>query len=106
VRFVSNGSDITLPANVPITLTFQDQGQLSGRSAVNNYAGAFSATPDGKITIQLTAATQMAGPPDLMALEKAYFDGLGAVQQFSVSGNQVTLTGGTASLQFVMKSQQ
>ena len=70
VRFVGNGKEIALPANATVTLKFQDTGQLSGRSAANNYAGVFTATPDGKITIQLTIATPLAGPPELMALER------------------------------------
>src|SRR5215471_6221276 len=41
VRFVNNGTEIVLPPDVTITLTFQDAGRFSGRSAVNSYGGTF-----------------------------------------------------------------
>src|SRR5262249_53810012 len=70
VRFLINGKEIVIPPTVTITLTFQKRGQISGRSAVNRYGGVFTAMPKGKIAVQLTRATQMAGPPELMRFER------------------------------------
>ena len=70
IRFLSNGKEVVIPPTITITLTFRKRGQISGRSAVNNYAGLFTNQPKGAIAIQLTTATQMAGSPELMELEK------------------------------------
>jgi heat shock protein HslJ len=101
VRFVANGRDIVIPARATITLTFQSGGQISGHSAVNNYAGSFRVAPDGKITIQLTAATQMAGAPELMQLEREYFEVLPRVTHFIVKSDQMILEDEKSSLEFV-----
>jgi heat shock protein HslJ len=102
VRFVSNGKEITLPAGVSITLTFRSGGQFSGRSAVNNYAGVFTTTPDGKINLQPPTATQLAGPADLMALERAYFDALPLVRQVRINGDRIILENETTTLEFAI----
>jgi heat shock protein HslJ len=104
VRFVSNGNEVALPRDVTVTLTFQDGGRFSGRSSVNNYAGVFTVMPDSKITLQLTTATQMAGPPELMALEKAYFDALPLVRELRASGGRVILDGDKTSMEFAVRS--
>jgi heat shock protein HslJ len=100
VRFIANGREIVLPASPTITLTLQDAGKLSGHSAVNSYAGGFTATSDGNIAIQGLIASQLAGPPELMALETAYFDALSVVRKVEVRGDHVILQNDTTSLEF------
>ena len=104
VRFVSNGKELTLPSSSPITLTFQDGGQLSGKSTVNNYAGVYTATPNGEISLRPTTAGQMAGPPDLMALEKAYFDAMPMVNRFRLEVRRVFFEGDATTLEFAFQS--
>jgi len=99
-RFVSNGKEVAPPSNVIITLTLRDSGQLSGRSAVNNYGGGYTATPNGSFAVQGIIASQMAGPPELMALEKTYFEAFSAVRRVSVKGDHVILENDTGSLEF------
>jgi heat shock protein HslJ len=106
VRFVSNGKDIPIPSGVTITLMFQDQGRMSGRSAVNNYAGVFTVMPDGQITVQATMATAMAGPPELMALEATYFEALPLLRQVRLKTDRVVLEGGTTSMEFTIGSRR
>ena len=100
VRFIANGREVVLPSNVTITLTLQDAGKLSGHSAVNSYGGGFTATSDGNIAIQGLIASQLAGPPELMALERAYFDALSVVRKVEVRGDHVILQNDTTSLEF------
>lgn len=100
VRFVPNGTEIVIPARVTITLTFQRGGQISGRSAVNNYAGTFRVTPDGKITIKLTTATLIAGPPELMQLEREYFEVLPHATHLSIKPDRIILEDEKSSLEF------
>jgi len=100
VRFQNSGTPVGLPSSVTITLTFGDNGQVSGRSAVNTYGGQYTLTSDGKITVQNLVSTQMAGPSELMTLEHAYFDALARVIQIAVNGKQVTLSIDNTVLEF------
>jgi len=100
VRFLSNGKEIAIPPTITITLTFQNRGRISGRSAVNNYGGVFTAIPNGEISIQVTMVTQMAGAPKLMALEREYFEALSHVKQILLKSDRIILENETTSLDF------
>jgi heat shock protein HslJ len=100
VRFRINGKEIVIPSTVTITLTFQKGGQISGRSAVNRYGGAFTAQPNGKIAVQLATTTQMAGPPELMELEMKYFDALSHVKQILLKSDRIILENERTSIEF------
>ena len=100
VRFLSNGKEIAIPPTVTITLTFQNRGRISGRSAVNNYGGVFTAIPNGEISIQVTMVTQMAGAPKLMELEREYFEALSHVKQILLKPDRIILKNETTSLDF------
>jgi heat shock protein HslJ len=100
VRFLNNGKEIVIPPTVAITLTLRKGGQISGRSAVNNYAGRFAEEPNGTIDIQLTTATQMAGPSDLMVLEREYFDALSHVKRIHLKSDQLIFENDTTSMTF------
>jgi heat shock protein HslJ len=104
VRFVMDGKGIAIPAGVTITLTFRERGQLSGRSAVNNYAGVFTVMPDGKITIQLTTATQMGGSPELIELEREYFEALPRVTEITIRSDRIILENQKTLLEFASRS--
>jgi heat shock protein HslJ len=100
VRFRINGKEVLIPSTVTITLTFQKGGQISGRSAVNRYGGVFTAIPNGKIAVQLTTTTQMAGPPELMELERKYFDALSHVKQILLKSDRIILENERTSMEF------
>ena len=100
VRFVSAGKEIPIPPSITITLAFRKGSQISGRSAVNNYAGRFAEQPNSTIAIQLTTSTQMVGPPELMELEREYFDALSHVKHFRLKSDQIILENETTSMTF------
>lgn len=100
VTFLINGKEIAIPPTTTITLTFQKRGRISGRSAVNNYGGVFTAMPNGQIAIQITMATQMASTPELMELEREYFDALSHVNQILLKSDRIILENETTSLDF------
>ena len=86
------------PARFVITATFKD-GQMSGRSAVNQYSGPYTAGDDGSFKGGPFAATQMAGPPDAMTAEDDYFKLLERTRSFKVDGATLVLSdSGGASL--------
>jgi heat shock protein HslJ len=100
VRLVVNGKEFVVPRGTTITLTFRKEGQIAGRSAVNNYAGVFTVTPTGEIRIQLTTATQLAGPPELMQLERAYFEALPRAAKIIIQPDRIILENEKTSLEF------
>ncbi len=102
VQFRMNGKEIVIPSTVTITLTFQKGGQITGQSPVNHYGGVFAATSNGKISVQLGMATQMAGPPELMELERQYFDALSRVQQIMLKSDRVILEDDKTSMEFAV----
>ena len=66
-------------------------GQLSGSGGVNRYTATYGTQPGGKITISQPAATMMAGPPEAMAQEQAYFAALAKATQYAVTADSLTL---------------
>jgi heat shock protein HslJ len=100
VRFRINPKEVPLPSTVTITLTFRKGNQISGRSAVNRYGGIFTATANGEIAIQLTATTQMAGPPELMTLEREYFRALSRAKHVVIESHRIMLEDEKTSMEF------
>lgn len=103
-RLTNSGMDVAIPSGVAITLRFQDAGRLAGRSAVNNYGGGFTAMADGKIMIQIMAATQILGPPELTSFDSAYFDALSRVRAIHVKPEQIILEGEGVSMTFAVRN--
>jgi heat shock protein HslJ len=60
----------------------------------------FPATPNGKIAIQLTTATQIAGAYELMKLERKYFDALSHVKQILLKSDRIILENEATSLDY------
>ncbi len=76
-------------------------GTLSGK-AVNAYSGSYKAESGGKLSIGKLGGTLMAGPPELQAVESAYFAALAKVASYTVDGSTLTLhdAGGAEILEF------
>lgn len=65
--------------------------EVSGR-VVNSYRGAFVTSENGDVTdVGPLTATEMAGPPQLMALETAYFANLEKAKSYFSDGKTLTL---------------
>lgn len=75
------------PADFTITASFGD-GQISGTAAVNSYSGECAV---GGITFSpgAIARTEMAGPPEAMEAESAYFELLQQAETYEVSGDRL-----------------
>ncbi len=78
------------PGNFSITANFAD-GRVSGKAAVNNYFAAYTAGPEGRLTLGDAGSTMMAGPPAAMEAEKTYLRLLGQVRSFSRADQALTL---------------
>jgi heat shock protein HslJ len=102
VRLRLDKKDISISADARITLTFRKGGQISGRFAINNYAGVFTITADAGITINVTTSAQMAGPAELMELENHYFDRLSRIQKIVLKSDRVILENEKTFIEFVL----
>lgn len=66
-------------------------GQVAGSGTVNRFTASYATEAGNLITIGATASTQMAGPPDAMAQEQAYFAALEKAAEYEVTADSLTL---------------
>lgn len=91
-RCVSVQSDGML-GGPPLTLTFGDDGRVTGFGGVNRFSGPYrSAT--GSVQVGPLVATKMGGEPARMALEQKLLDSLARVNAFSLQGGLLRLKEG------------
>jgi len=72
-----------------LVLNGQD-GRFAGSGGVNRLMGGYSVDGTG-LSFSQVASTMMAGPPEAMQQEQAIVAALGAVREFSIAGDQLTL---------------
>ncbi len=90
-----------VPEDVTVTLEVDKDGNVSGSSGCNNYAG--KATVDGdSVTFELGAATKKACDPVTNAMETTYLGALAGVERAEVQQDQLILSynGGLDALKF------
>lgn len=83
-----NGGKINTPT--PPTMTFS-HGKLSIFGGINRLSGSYALVRN-TVTMSDLASTKMAGPPEIMELEKTFAQTLRSVDTFKVSGNELTLS--------------
>lgn len=82
------------------TLDILDDGSAGGTGGVNRFRTHLEIV-DGLLSFGPVGATKMAGPPEAMELESAFFARLDAVSTYQVEGEELTLRGDdTESLKF------
>lgn len=88
-KLVVDGAEVPLPEKPPITLRFDTDGKVSGRSAVNRYFGAYEMQADGGIGWPGTGLgmTRMAGPAPAMELESKFTRALTGTTRLLTSTN-------------------
>lgn len=74
-----------------VTLTFADDGTVSGGSACNTYSGPYEAGDDGSMSLGPLASTQMACDEAIMALEANYLQTLDQVSSFAIEEGRLIL---------------
>lgn len=89
---VTVGGDAAGGKQAP-TLTFGDDGRVTGFGGVNRFSGPFTSAR-GTVHFGALAATKMAGDPPRMALEKRLFDALSKADGFSVQAGMLRLKQG------------
>lgn len=89
---VTIGEDGTGGKHAP-TITFGDDGQVTGFAGVNRFSGPYTSAP-GTLHFGNLAATKMAGEPARMALEKRFVDVLTKTDGFSIQAGLLRLKQG------------
>jgi putative lipoprotein len=79
----------------PVTLTVGEDGQISGSSGVNRYAGRIdpASWAGGSLSFGPLAVTRMAGPPEAMEFESRFLTRLGEVESYRLEGGELELHG-------------
>jgi heat shock protein HslJ len=77
----------------PPTMQFQG-GKLSIFGGVNRLSGSYALIDNQSVTLGQLVSTKMAGPPELMELERNFSKIMARVDAFHVAGNQLDLLSG------------
>lgn len=78
------------PGDFEITAAFED-GQISGKAAVNSYSGPYTAGPTGDFSVGGLSRTEMAGPEPAMRAESIYFELIEQARSYRVDEGRLTL---------------
>ena len=90
VEISTDGVLQPIPANASVTLQFEGESRVHGKSGCNRYFASY--TLDGsQLSFGQAGATRMMCPEPLMSLESNYFAALGHVESFRVEDEQLTL---------------
>lgn len=84
-----------VPAGTDVTIEFSD-GNAFGRGGVNSFRGSYSVEGD-HLTFGPLASTMMAGPPELMELERRWFQSLGPGSKVEITGLRLVHADGSTS---------
>jgi heat shock protein HslJ len=81
------------------------EGKLSGFGGVNRFFGNYQ-TGSGSIAIGALGATRMAGPTELMTLEKVLLGVIQRAQNWKVKDDSLLLTGTAGEATFAREQEQ
>ena len=95
-----NGAPRQLLADSNITIAFDPSGKLSGYASVNSFSGTFRFDADGRLQWPRAGfiLTRMAGPPALMAQERAFLESLRRTVHYHADGQHLMLESANKSV--------
>ena len=88
-----------------ISAQFTSDGKVSGSAGCNQYSGTYTASGNTLKISSPLASTMKACSQELMDQESAYLKALGEVRNFTVSGDQLTLSDANKKNLLVYKAQ-
>jgi heat shock protein HslJ len=88
-----------------ISAEFTSDGKVSGSSGCNQYSSTYTATGSTIKIATPMASTLMACSQEIMDQESAYLKALGEAKTFSITGDQLTLSGADNKSLLVYKTQ-
>jgi len=91
--WIVNGVQRQVVADSNVTIAFDPSGKLSGNASINAFSGNFRFDAEGRLQWPRAGftLTRMAGPPDLMAQERAFVDSLRRTVHYHADGQQLVL---------------
>ena len=96
-----DGAELSIAADHPITLTFDESG-VAGTSGCNSYFGGY-AIDGSDISFTDMGSTMMACEPvEVMDAEAMYLGAMAKVDSFTATSDNLTLTGDGVELAFVV----
>ncbi len=93
IDWTVNGAPRQLVADSNVTIAFDPSGKLSGNASINAFSGNFRFDAEGRLQWPRAGftLTRMAGPPELMAQERAFLDSLRRTVHYHADGQQLVL---------------
>ena len=98
--WIVNGVPRQLVADSNVTIAFDPSGKLSGNASINSFSGSFRFDADGRLQWPRAGfvLTRMAGPPELMAQERAFLESLRRTVHYHADGQHLVLESANKSV--------
>lgn len=98
--WIVNGVQRQLVADSTVTIAFDPSGKLSGNASINSFSGNFRFDAEGRLQWPRAGftLTRIAGPPDLMAQERAFLDSLRRTVHYHADGQRLVLESANKSV--------
>lgn len=91
-NYESGGTLRNVPSSATAWIEFKG-GKFNGQ-VLNSYGGSYKAKSNGSMTIGQISTTLIGGPPEIMAVETAYFAALQKTAAYTATSSQLTLYDG------------
>lgn len=100
LSWVVGGQQKQLLQDSTILIAFDPSGKVAGFTSVNRFTGTYSFDADGRLKWPPAgfAVTRMAGPPALMAQERAFLESLRRTSRYKVEDQQLILESTNSSV--------
>lgn len=87
-----------------VTLTFSDDGRVSGNAGCNSFFGQYASTTDGTLSVSGLGSTKMfCHEPGVMQQEQDFLTALAQAERYEVINGRLTITGGNTGLVLVLE---
>lgn len=100
LTWVVGGQQKELLQDSTILIAFDPSGKVTGFTSVNRFTGTYSFDADGRLKWPRAgfAVTRKAGPPPLMAQERAFLESLRRTSRYKVEDQQLILESANSSV--------
>jgi len=100
LTWVVGGQQKSMLQDSNILIAFDPSGKVSGFTSVNRFTGTYSFDAEGHLKWPPSgfAVTRMAGPPTLMAQERAFLESLRRTSRYKVEDQQLILESANSSV--------
>jgi heat shock protein HslJ/uncharacterized protein YecT (DUF1311 family) len=100
LTWVVGGQQKPLLQDSTILIAFDPSGKVAGYTSVNRFTGTYSFDAEGRLKWPPAgfAVTRMAGPPALMAQERAFLESLRRTSRYKVEDQQLILESANSSV--------